>query len=85
LLLLVTGQLRAGCVGFLIGCSDHRQSLVRSRIRDHSHCVLGMVINRMNDCHPPIQVTAATTVIDTGGVSELKRNHIAVYDGKQIT
>jgi len=39
LLLLVTGQLRAGCVGFLIGCSDHRQSLVRSRIRDHSHCV----------------------------------------------
>jgi len=38
LLLLVTGQLRAGCVGFLIGCSDHRQSLVRSRIRDHSHC-----------------------------------------------
>jgi len=44
LLLLVTGQLRAGCVGFLIGCSDHRQSLVRSRIRDHSHCVLVIVV-----------------------------------------
>jgi len=44
LLLLVTGQLCAACVGFLIGCSDHRQSLVRSRIRDHSHCVLYMPV-----------------------------------------
>jgi len=77
LLLLVTGQLRAGCVGFLIGCSDHRQSLVRSRIRDHSHCELSSHICLCSIQQP--NRTSPRVVKTTGSPRVSIRNMVNPY------